>query len=427
MTFFVNYIKKNLIYLFFVVLAFFPTFRILAFGAKPAVSNLQLIFSILPELFFLGVILYWLYGIMKHKPATFHWLDKFVLFYLFYNLFVGLINSDNLMVSVYSIRLTYLPMILYFIASISFNSIDRMMELMHKIFVFFVFVSALGIVLYFVFPTFQMYFLNIATKGMPAEYFVLRMTSIFWTPVVFSTVVMSALLYFSFKYLKEAKLMYLLYVGILVFSLFLSISRGGIIAAGFTLILLFIVSKKWKQVSHIAGVCLILGIASGFYISNPISLVKWVFTSSVETAEMNDEQTRVKLWNKTKGLKFEPFGLGLGTAGHVATRFYSEHSEEFETGKVALGTTDGWYRKLTFETGYIALIFYISICLTFLVTWAIYFRKYGFDILTFITLFLVAINVQNLVSNVNDFYLVSYLYWFVLGIFVLQLKQRRNV
>ncbi|MFA7273241.1 MAG: O-antigen ligase family protein [Crocinitomicaceae bacterium] len=426
MTSLLGYLKQNYLYLFFIVLAFFPTVRILAFGPNSAQNTVQLVFSVLPEILFLVILLYWSLVRIKQKSITLHWLDRIVLLYLLYNLVVGIIFSGNLKLSTYSIRLTYLPMMIYFVASLSTFTFEKTVAILHKIFVFFVVFSVLGIVLYFVFPNIQHYFLNEVSHGKIAVYFVVRMTSLLWTPVVYSTVVMASLLYFSFKYLTEEKMKYLLFSGLLYFSLFMTMSRGAFVAVGFSMIILFVFSRKWKYIAHLASMGLIMFLLVGFYISNPINIAKWVFQSSVETAEMNDELTRVKLWKKTEKLSYTPFGLGLGKSGHVAHRFFTEDSDEFSKGEVALGTTDGWYKKLAFETGYLALIFYIGLILSFLGSFWWYYRKNGWDVLTFVAVFIIAVNVQNLVSNVNDFYLVAYLYWLVLGIFVLKLKQTRN-
>ena len=113
-------------------------------------------------------------------------------------------------------------------------------------------------------------------------------------------------------------------------------------------------------------------------------------------------------------------GIGLGKAGHVAVQRFDPSRKD-----VSFTTTDGWYMKLLVETGYIALIFYALILATFIVVCLKYVKTHSFDWMWFIFVFGAVVSLQNVVSNVLDFYLFAYLYWFVLGLCVFILKKEK--
>jgi hypothetical protein len=417
-----NYFKENNLLLFFVFVTFFPTVRMLLTGSDASTNILEYFISVLPEIFFFGILFFNSIEWFKNGVVKFHLFDKLIIFYITYNLIVGLIMANDFGMSIYAIRLTYLPMLIYFIASFSMLNFVKIELSIQKVFSFFVWIGIIGMLLYFVFPTIQHYFLYEASNGIIAEYFIIRMTSVLWTPVVFSSIMAASILYYFYKYLVENKRIHLLHLAILFICLFLSVSRGAMIAITFGIVVLGFLKMDFKKLA----VMILLEIATfslvGFYVSNPIEFGSWIVSSSKETVEMKKGVTRVDLWEKSnKDLLSHPFGLGLGKAGHVAARFHSKNDK-----KASTSSTDGWYLKLMLETGYIALAFYFLIALFFALKWWNYFRKYGFDILTFIFVLGLVVNVQNLVSNVLDFYLFSYFYWFIIGIFVLKLKRISN-
>ena len=418
-----NYFKENNLLLFFVFVTFFPTVRMLLIGSDASTNILEYFISVLPELLFFG-ILFW-NSIQWFNRGVFklHTFDKLVIFYIAYNLVVGLIVANDLAMSIYAIRLTYLPMFIYFIASFYSFKFQKIELIVKKIVDFFLLIAIIGLLLYFMFPKIQHYFLFEASNGVIPEYFIIRMTSVLWTPVVFSSIMAASILYYFYQYLKDHKRINLLYLAILFICLFLSVSRGAMIAITFGIVVLGFLKMDIKKII----VILLLETATfslvGFYVSNPIEFGSWIVSSSKETMEMKKGVTRVDLWQKSnKELLSHPFGFGLGKAGHVAARFQSEKDK-----KVSTTSTDGWFLKTILETGYIALAFYFVISLFFALNWWSYFRKYGFDILTFIFVLGLVVNVQNLVSNVLDFYLFSYFYWFIIGIFVLKLKRISDV
>jgi hypothetical protein len=314
-------------------------------------------------------------------------------------------------------------MLIYFIASFSRLEFHTFEIILEKIFTFFVWLGIIGLVLYFLVPDFQNYFLRKATNGIIAEYFIIRFTSILWTPVVFSSIASASIIYWFFRFLMDNRRIYVLYLAILFLCLFLSVSRGAMIAMVFCILLIGVLKMDWKKLLLVFLLQISMFSVVGFYISNPIEFGSWIIKSSKETVEMKEGVTRVDLWQKSnKNIYKYPFGLGLGKAGHVAARFHTK-----DNSRVSTCSTDGWYLKLLLETGYIALAFYIAISLLVFWQWWRYFRKFGFDILTFIFVLGCAVNIQNIVSNVLDFYMFSYLYWFIFGIFILKLKRVSNV
>ena len=418
-----NYIKENYIFLFFVFLAFFPTIRILAVGTSSSSNILEFFVSSLPEVCFLVVLIFSAKQFRKTGFETKHFLDKLFFLYVLYNILVGILVANDLIISIYAIRLTYLPMLIYFIASFSRLEFHTFEIILEKIFTFFVWLGIIGLVLYFLVPDVQNYFLRKATNGIIAEYFIIRFTSILWTPVVFSSIATASIIYWFFRFLMDNRRIYVLYLAILFLCLFLSVSRGAMIALVFCILLIGVLKMDWKKLLLVLLLQISMFSVVGFYISNPIEFGAWIIKSSKETVEMKEGVTRVDLWQKSnKNIYKYPFGLGLGNAGHVAARFHSK-----DNSRVSTCSTDGWYLKLLLETGYIALAFYIAISLLVFWQWWRHFRKFGFDILTFIFVLGCAVNIQNIVSNVLDFYMFSYLYWFIFGIFILKLKRVSNV
>jgi hypothetical protein len=416
-----NWLKENHLYLFFIFTAFFPSFRILLIGSKAASNIYELFISILPDLLFLISVLFFAFQFPKIKEKKFARLDYLMLAYVLYNVAVGTLIASNLMVSVYAIRLTYLPMLLYFIFSMNLFQTYSLEKFLDKLFRFFVFIAFLGIILYFVFPKVQMYFLKIANEQIQ-EYFIIRMTSIFWTPVVFGVFISTTILYYTFKNFQKRETINYFFLTILFVCLFLSVSRGAIIVLFLGILILTILSKNWKEFLRIFALEVLTFCVVSFYISNPIEFFYWILKSSGETASMTEGVTRVELWLKSIEIaKQHPFGLGLGKAGHVAERFFSENSES-----VSRASTDGWFLKLLNETGFIGLIFYLLISLLLFIQSIRYFLRNKFDLVSFLLTILIVVNIQNLVSNVNDFFLFSNLFWILIGILMLKLKSEQK-
>jgi hypothetical protein len=76
------------------------------------------------------------------------------------------------------------------------------------------------------------------------------------------------------------------------------------------------------------------------------------------------------------------------------------------------------------ETGVQALAFYLVMSSIFFISMIRYIRRTGLDFVSVIFAIFIVTGLVNVVSNALDFYMFSYLYWFLLGLFVFKLKQK---
>ncbi len=418
-----DYIKKNQIFLFFTILIFFPTVRLLVLGSSHA-SGMGMVFSVLPELLFGMILLFALTQFWKTKNRTITLLDKLVLGYFLFNVIVGVYLAHDLKASAYGFRLSYFPVLAYFVGSFYWDRSVDVEKLFRGFFKILVLVAVIGFLLYFVFPDLHLYFHRMTTDKPIAKAFglIIRMTSILWTPVVFGVLMMTAFVYWIYNYFKNGNKWDLLYTFIVAMAMLLSISRGPIIASVIGFIVLAILSKNIKRILIVLGLVVISISMTFLVLMNTSSMFGWIVKSSKETMSLEKGNTRVDLWYEVAStLKHNPMGLGLGKAGHAAVQNFP-----LNTPGVSFASTDGWYFKLMIETGVIALILYMVMALFFFVAMIRYVRRNSFDFVSFILTLFVGIGFVNVVSNVLDFYLVSYLYWLILGAFALRLKQENR-
>lgn len=408
---------------FFVFGTFFPTIRLLLLGSQGSTNAFQFLFSALPELFFLVFLTLGFRLILKNGIPKFSGLDYALLIYVCYNLIVGFYLANDLKLSIYATRMTYFPMGMYFVFSwINQEQLDLEL-LVARIFRFFTWIAGIGIVLYFVFPNIQNYFLKL-NSPLIAEYFIIRMTSVFWTPVVFGVFVSSSILYAFYAYLKTHQTKFLAHLTILFICLFMSVSRGSMIVETIGILLLAAFAKNWKKLVHVLVLKIVVFLAVSFYISNPVEFFDWILTSTSETAGLKSGVTRVELWMQSfETVKSHPFGLGLGKAGHVATRFLSDSNLE----NVSIASTDGWFLKLMLETGFLGVLLYILVALYLSILVIKFMLNNSFGFMSFAWVLFIIVNIQNLVSNVLDFQLFTFLFWMIVGIMSLKLKQEKHV
>ncbi len=411
-------IQNNIIFLFFVFLCIFPTFRVLTIGSSSSSSAGEFVIAALPEVLLVLLSFRYFLKFLKYNRPKVHFLDILVGVYALYGIIAGFSLANDFKASLYGLRLSYLPIGFYYLASWSHFKWETLERILHWIFTLSLWISLVGLIIYFIFPSLQTYMNSLVTERQQATYFVVRMTSIFWTPVVFGVLVCASVLYWMYRYLSDPKGLYLLYLLLLFACLFLSVSRGPMIGGFLGIILMILLARQWKKGGLILGLFLVSYLVSSFYIKSPVELTKWIFYSSQATVEMDEEDTRVALANDAiEKIKANPMGLGLGNAGHVAVQLNSENRAD-----ISLTSTDGWYIKLLLETGFVSLFLYVLLLFGFVVAYWQYFKKHHFDILTFTFVFGAVVTLQCLVSNVLDFYFFSYLYWFILGVAVYLLK-----
>lgn len=418
-----NYLKKNQLSIFLSVLVFFPTIRLLVIGSSHA-SGMGLVLSLLPELLFGIILLFTVTQFIKSKNRTFSLLDKLVLGYFLFNVLLGVYLAHNLKASVYGFRLSYLPMLAYFVGSFYWERSVDIEKLFKGFFKILVLIAIIGFLLYFVFPDLHLYFHRMTTDKPIAQAFgsIIRMTSILWTPVVFGALMMAAFCYWIYDYFRTESKWALLYIFIVGIALILSISRGPILASIIGFILLCFLCRNFKRIITVSGVLVLAIGVTVLALTNQLQMFGWILKSSSETMSLEKGNTRVDLWYEViNTVQHNPMGLGLGKAGHAAVQNFPPG-----TPGVSFASTDGWYFKLMLETGVLSLALYLVMALFFFIAIIKYIRRNSFDFVSFIFIMFVTVGLVNLVSNVLDFYLFSYLYWLILGAFALRLKQENR-
>jgi hypothetical protein len=405
-----NKIFHYLILSFIIFGSLFPTIRLLVIGSRTSQSAIQFIFSASPEIFACLILAFMSISFIYCKnKIIFKPIDWIVLAFTLSNTIIGFIIAQDIIVSIYGFRMTYFPVLFYFV--FRFCKPDDTSKSLRMIFYWFLFIGIVGIILYFLFYDLMLKMILLGSEG-AAEYFIVRMTSIFWSPVVFSTFMSVAFLFFYFLFLTKEKWIYLLFIVILVFCIIMAMSRGAMISSLVAFFLLSLLIRNWKNILYSFLAITAIYLLATYVIASPGEISSWMANSTMETVEMKKGVTRVDLWvNAFKNFSEHPMGYGLGKAGHVAARFYGKTSQEAD-----VYSTDGWFLKLMNETGVMGLISYFIMAVIYLILFLKkkVFRSKTTLLLFFFTMFIM-VNVQNLVSNVLDFYLFSFLFWAMMG------------
>lgn len=399
-----------LILSFFVFATLFPTLRLLIIGNGASTTISQYLFSALPDIFALVVLAYVSVHLFKSKTSIkIKPLDWAVIFFWLTNVIIGFIISGNLIISAYGFRMTYFPLCFYVV--FRFCNDDLTERTLHKVFRWLLLIGIIGIVLYTLFYDQMVYMIHLSQPE-AAVYFVIRMTSLFWTPVVFSTVMSATLLYFTYYFYSKGKWHYFIYMTLLVFCIIMSVSRGAMIASLISFVLISALSRSWERSFYASLMIIAVYFTTSFYIASPGEFLRWITDSTMETVMLKKGVSRTELWfNAFSNFNSHPLGYGLGKAGHIAHRFYSEGSTRAD-----IFSTDGWFLKLANETGLWGLISYFCLMILYLITVLkrkLYNYRHSLNILFFSIVVLV--NVQNFVSNVLDFYMFSFLFWTIFG------------
>lgn len=414
------------IFFFFVFGSLFITFRLLLLGSGESNNFFEYGVSILPELFVFMILLQFIRNILfENQKLSLHRYDLFFLLFIITNVLIGLFIGMDIKLGIYGFRLTYLPMLFYFLGSLTSSTKQVINELIDIIFKWLTIIGLLGLIIYFCFPGFNYMMLKKVSYLVP-EYFIIRLTSLFWSPVVFGSFSVLTFLYFYYKSLTSTTFWNYIFQSVLFVCTLMSMSRGPIITLVLGVILLSILARKWKKMVATFGLISVLFLPITVYIDSPKTVIVWVLTSTGDTIKMKKGVTRVDLATSAFGeIKANPFGRGLGKSGHVATRFSkSTHNSSKD---LAVTATDCWFIKLLSESGIQGLLFYLLISLYLTILSVRYLWKHKFDFFGFLFTVFFVVNVQNLVSNVLDFYLFSYLYWFLIGVMVFYLKSKKEI
>ncbi len=407
---------------YFIFASLFLTIRLLWIGSDASDSAGEFLISMLPELFVFGLTVYFLAWFFQHRESQqFHYLDWFIIVYIVSNVVLGTFLAHDLKLSLYAVRMSYLPMIFFFFTSFSDAGKPELEKLVQWIFGLMIGIAVTGLVLYFCFYD-AMIFMIQKTTAEVAQYFIVRMTSIFWTPVHFATFMSVTMLFFFYRSTKKISWQNLLIQAIIAACVFMSVTRGAMIVLVIGLIMLTCFSRNWKAFLYTLLVMTGAFLLVSFYISGPAEFLNWILTSASDTMGLKKGVTRVDLWlDAISSFKDRPFGQGLGKAGHVAARFFDENSTE-----ASVASTDGWFLKLANETGIWGLITYLTISITIFVVSIKHMLKIGFGFYSFLFTVFIIVNIQNLVSNILDFYMFSYFYWLLIGIMVYHLKTAKT-
>lgn len=402
---------QNSILLFFILGSLFPTIRIILIGSDTSKNYYEYFISSIFDLAVILIIIYSFIRIIKNSYLLeFTYFDWMVLIFILSNVILGAILSQNMKISMYGFRLTYLPNLFYFV--FRFNNLDlkQVDKIFKNIFNWFVGVAVAGIILYFGFYNFMVDMISLA-GGVVNNYFITRMTSVFWTPVLFASFMTITFLYYYYRITSNYNWKNYIVLSLLWLCILLSVSRGAFVVLFFGLLMLTIYSNKWKILLTLIVIMAILFIGISFYIGSPLEFIVWILKSTSGTLNLEKGISRVDLWIKAfSDFKEHPFGFGLGKAGHVAARFFEKNST-----LASVSSTDGWFLKIAGETGVWGLFSYLSLALAFTFRTVRSLKFSTYTILHFLFIFFVVVNIQCIVSNVIDFYLLSYLFWLSIG------------
>lgn len=408
-----NKFVLNCVLGFFVFQSLFVSLRLLIIGSGASNNWFDFLISSLPEVFALFVFfIALLNGRDQIDLKNFSLLDKIIVGFIVSNILLGVILAGNLKLSMYAIRMSYFPMIFYFVARFGkgFNK-ELVEKYIHKIIVWYVFVAGIGLFMYFFLPDFVR-FMTLKTVAVEAEYYIKRMGSLFWTPVVFASFVSVSVLYFYYKLLHKENIWHYLVFGLLWCCLFLSVSRGAFIATMIGCLVLSVIYKKYVVFLKSFAFLLLAVVILGIFEPKIYNVVLFIADSTKDTVMVKSGLSRVELWKAAyQDFLNKPMGYGLGKAGHVAARFYGKFSHE-----AAVSSTDGWYLKIANETGVWGLLSYCTLVIVFIAQSIRYLKKNFNTFYTYFFIVFLMVGIQNIVSNVNDFYSFSCLYWLFIGI-----------
>lgn len=413
---------SNIIISFIFFVCLFPTIRLLILGSGESKNGLEYVISLLPELLILllysFIVLIYFYGDKrKFKLSSF---DYCFLFFIFSNVFLGFILSNDLKISIYGFRATYLAMFFYFVGRyFSGYGDDTVTSLIEKIFNWFVLLSVVGIVIHFGFGAVEKKMIEL-TGHEQYIYFVPRETSLFWTPVLFGTIMAITLLYFCYKLFSAPdKVSYFFFLLVFV-SLFLSISRGPIIGFLIGFIVLSFIYRKWKTSGLLLLIMIVASLILSMILMGNLKMPIWIFTSAADTMSMTEGVTRVNRWQVSLNdfLK-RPWGYGLGKAGETAFRFFIKSKTP-----AAVYSTDGWFMKMACETGVYGIVSYLIICGIYFFKCLNYIRANPATLVSFVFVLFLMVNAQNIVANTLDFHPYIGIYWLLIGFSINKIEQQ---
>jgi len=399
---------KNFFLIFFVYACIAPAVRLMLVGSGEMKNFYEIIITTLPDILLLIIVLLAFIVWLNGSRFGIIFFDKLILSFILFNGIYGFILSRNMFISAQGFRVTYLPVVFYFIGRIL--SLNDFESLCRKIFNWLLIFGIIGLILHFGFHDCESYLVQISGNVQTA-YFIPRMGSLVLMPVLFSTLMSITCIYFYFRLLKENNKWFYLIIAVLWSCIFLSVSRGPIIAFLIAFIILSILSKSWIKALMVFGIIIFISSFWSFILVGSLTPVAWLFSSAADTLAFGEGITRVELWRRSiHDFIQRPWGYGLGHAGVTAIRFLKGTNTP-----AAIYTSDGWFLKIACETGILGLLSYLTVCVTFFIKgWKIISGN-RLSIFTFIFLIFIMINAQCIVGNTLDFYPYISLYWLLIG------------
>ena len=402
---------SKFIFAFYILICISPAMHILLIGSNEMKNFYEFFITSIPDFFLFFICLYSFLFYIQNRKVSFVRFDFIVLIFALINILYGFIRANDLLISLRGFRITYLSVAFYFIARFYEKEFNNAFQLLKKIFYWLLIFGVMGIVLHYLFNSFELYLIKKA--GYPViTYFIPRISSFILTPVIFGSLISGSCLFFYYLLLKEGKVIYYFIIGILGLCMVLSVSRGPILSFIIVAILMSIIFKAWKQSFIMLLIILIISALISYYYTGSMSIVNWFFSSTADTLNMGDKVKRVSLWrNSLDDFFINPFGYGLGKAGHVAHRFLLHTNVPS-----APDSTDGWFLKVACENGILGIISYLIFSFLFFKKCIkqIFLDRKSF--LTFLFCYFLLINFQNIVANTLDYYPYNILFWFIVGV-----------
>ena len=184
--------------LFFIFGSLFPTLRILIIGSETSKNIFEYFISSFFDLTAILIIGYSFSRIIKMNYIfEFNYFDWIIVIFILSNVLIGTILSQDIKLSIYGFRMTYLPNLFYFVLRFNDFKNNQTKIFLDRIYKWFFIIALTGLVLYFGFYS-AMIDMIYKAGGKVNTYFITRMTSIFWSPVLFASFMSITFLYFYY-------------------------------------------------------------------------------------------------------------------------------------------------------------------------------------------------------------------------------------
>jgi len=397
-----SWIKNRWLMLLMVLWSLFPTLRVLILGVDSSKNVLELMFSNIPELFFIFIVYLYKDDIVRNIRSNKKNKLGFIIYIIIIlsGIVVGYIkNEGQVLPIIYGYKLTYLPLLVLFFP---LSNSEIIKDNIDKIFSYFVYYTILSLVFHFLFNDFEKRVM-IESGHLVPEYFIMRTGGFLLTPVPFSIIVSFSIIYFFVKLINEKQqLLHWLYLIILFLGLDYSVSRIGLL--GVQIIIIY-VSLRTKNIFKGILVLMLFYLVNIIVFNEHKKFFSWLFFSTKQTVSLNKNVKRSSLWISTFNELKENYllGYGIGSAGAGAIKFFKDNPK-----KASINSTDCWYLKIFNELGIInALLLFVFMFL--MISKDLFKEDFVFSSSIFLLVFISAI-----FNNILDFFPLNVLIYFIL-------------